>query len=153
MKNTKVNCFLILLQLTFLMASCTDAPNPCDLNSRTSHNIQEISNIRFKDLDLSIGKTKGLVIRNKEDFEKYLSPYENMPDIDFSKKVLLAGAIKSSSCITVEDQYFQTGCEKAYYRVEIIPLVCQAITTLEFFSVIDKELVPKDVEYEFIIKE
>lgn len=80
-----------------------------------------------------------VVIKNQNDFEKYVRcNYEPM-EIDFNSQILLAGRYRHHQCAVFDSQQILICENKLYYKVRMIEQICAAFTNVHYFAVIDRQ--------------
>lgn len=78
-----------------------------------------------------------LIIRSQADYEKFINSNSTLPEIDFSKKFLIAVRVKLTSCGQPKDQSVVLQCNQLMYQVITEAQDCQKPTDIFFFTFID----------------
>lgn len=91
------------------------------------------------------------VIRTSEDYAKYFLSSTELPAIDFSNQVILAGRLNWKQCAQFKDQIVQNGCGSTFYKINIDQMDCLGFSRVYFFAVINREAASSDIQFETVI--
>lgn len=98
--------------LIMLLAGCTNK-EPCDMEDRTAIRYSELTApkngvLALKNIDDSEDRVY-LVIDNQKAFEQFVYTSTELPEVDFSKQLILAGKMKWHNCTQFNSQSVWTG--------------------------------------------
>lgn len=78
-----------------------------------------------------------LIMRSQADYEKFVHSNSTLPEIDFSRKFLIAVRVKLTSCGQPKDQSVVLQCNQLTYYAITQAQDCHKPTDVFFFTIID----------------
>ncbi|ODS77202.1 MAG: hypothetical protein ABS46_18375 [Cytophagaceae bacterium SCN 52-12] len=148
----------ITIILLLFLAGCTGT-EPCGngIEDRTPIAAEDLiapdsGVLTLQNIDESQDEVN-LVLLSWQDFENYVESSMELPAIDFSKQVVLAGRKKWHQCIGFSGYSVQAGCRKVFYRVYLDQMDCLMLESVTFFTVISREAASGKVEFEIVVNQ
>lgn len=96
-------------------------------------------------------KEVNLILTTQTDFDKYFNCAAQLPVIDFDNYFILAGMYRHHQCAVFDSQSVSVCNNKIKYSVTMLEQDCQAITSVFYATVIEKEYnnLPIDFDVQF----
>lgn len=146
--------FLFLALLAF---GCQDECIPQDCAGDNEQFIETFYSEEFAGIPCGLQnaesdeKEVNLIITTQTDFDKYFTCAAQLPVIDFDKYFILAGMYRHHQCAVFDSQSVSVCNNKINYRVTMLEQACQAITSVFYATVIEKEYnnLPVDFDVQF----
>lgn len=133
----KKMCLFTSLLLIFINISCQKDTGCNEEGSIIpTETLPSSQTFTLKNIDDSKNELS-LIIHSQADYEKYVSSNSTLPEIDFSKKFLIAVRVKLTSCGQPKDQSIVLQCNQLTYYAITQAQDCHKPTDTFFFTVID----------------
>lgn len=136
-KNHMKNIFLYTF-LTAVIFSCTsDLADPaCLAEDIKPVPFEVLDRLRLKNIDESKDKIN-LIIRSEKDYRKFvINQSGELPQVDFSKHILLCGQKRYMHCIHLKGVDVIDKCGKIEHQIHVLEKICGAIEYVYYFTLI-----------------
>ncbi len=144
---------LLLIFIGLINVSCgEDISQDCDgdnaqpIDTFYESDFEEL-NCQFQNLELN-GKETQLIIKNQDEYENYFDCIEELPAIDFDEYFILAGVYSHHQCAILHSKSVVICDNRLIYRVRILEQICAALTSVPYFTVLNKTYVNMDIKFD-----
>ncbi len=132
----------VLFGLVFLASFSCSKMNNCEESEWINISFETLGNdtIVYWLENINQNKTNVfVVIKNQNDFEKYVRCNYDPLEIDFNNQILLAGRTKHHQCAVLGEQSIIQKCKEVHYEVEVLELICMKPEEVFYFALISAE--------------
>lgn len=102
---------------------------------------------RLQNIEISSGENN-LIIRNQDDYEKYVTCNGDLPNIDFDNYFILAGIFSHHQCAVFDNQSVELCENRLIYRVSILEQICFKPILIQYLTVINKKYEKMKIEFD-----
>jgi len=106
----------------------------------------DVANCQFKNLEIKAGENN-FVIKNQNDYEKFVTCNDDLPNIDFDKYFILAGVYQHHQCATLVNQQILNCNGKINFNVKIEETDCLVITEVTYLVVLERKYEKIPISY------
>lgn len=144
---------LLIIFIGLINVSCReDVSQNCE--GDTAQPVETFYEADFEEVNCSLQNTNPnqkevhLIIRNQDEYETYFSCIEELPAVDFDEYFILAGVYNHYQCAVFDSQSVVICNNRLIYRIRLLEQICGALTSVPYFTVLNKKHVNTEIKFD-----